>query len=116
LIKHRYSLTFAARSPFIMPSLRGGSYFALTLLTTLGSFTYGFNSSIMGTIFGLASFYAYFNLDTTGPHAAYANNILGGVSRASLHWVTMIDDFLSHQRRVHCRGYHWVLYHQLGGW
>jgi hypothetical protein len=50
----------------------------VVFFVTLGSFTYGFNSSIMGTVFGLNAFYAYFNLDTTGPNAAYANNILGG--------------------------------------
>ena len=51
---------------------------SLVLITTLGSFTYGFNSSIMGTVFGLKSFYSYFDLDTTGPGADYAASIIGG--------------------------------------
>jgi hypothetical protein len=52
--------------------------FLLVFFVALGSFTYGFNSSIMGTVFGLPSFYSYFNLDTTGPGASYANDIIGG--------------------------------------
>jgi hypothetical protein len=52
--------------------------FLLVFFVALGSFTYGFNSSIMGTVFGLPSFYTYFKLDTTGPGAGYANDIIGG--------------------------------------
>ncbi|KAF2792178.1 general substrate transporter [Melanomma pulvis-pyrius CBS 109.77] len=51
--------------------------FLLVFFVALGSFTYGFNSSIMGTVFGLPSFYSYFNLDTTGPKVRYANDIIG---------------------------------------
>jgi hypothetical protein len=52
--------------------------FLLVFFVALGSFTYGFNSSIMGTVFGLPSFYTYFNLDTKGAGAKYANDIIGG--------------------------------------
>lgn len=52
--------------------------FILVFFVSLGSFLYGFNSSIMGTVFGLPYFYSYFNLDTTGPRASFTNNILGG--------------------------------------
>ena len=50
---------------------------ALVIFVSLGSFLYGFNSSIMGTVFGLPSFYSYFNLDLDGPGAKHANDILG---------------------------------------
>lgn len=51
--------------------------FILVFFISLGSFLYGFNSSIMGTVFGLPSFYSYFKLETTGPKAKYGNDILG---------------------------------------
>ncbi|KAF2226140.1 general substrate transporter [Elsinoe ampelina] len=51
--------------------------YAVIFLVALGSFTYGFNASIMGTVFGLTSFYSYFRLETTGTGAAYANSIIG---------------------------------------
>ncbi|KAG8631577.1 hypothetical protein KVT40_000717 [Elsinoe batatas] len=51
--------------------------YAVIFLVALGSFTYGFNASIMGTVFGLTSFYSYFRLDTTGAGASYANSITG---------------------------------------
>ena len=54
------------------------SFISIVLSSTLGSFTYGFNSSIMGTVLGLASFYTYFNLDLKGDRASYANSIIGG--------------------------------------
>ncbi|KEF52756.1 uncharacterized protein A1O9_11173 [Exophiala aquamarina CBS 119918] len=34
----------------------------------------------MGTVFGLPSFYSYFKLNTTGPNATYANNIIGATN------------------------------------
>ena len=51
--------------------------FVLVFFVALGSFLYGFNSSIIGTVFGLPSFYVYFDLHLTGPGASYANHILG---------------------------------------
>lgn len=45
----------------------------------LGSFTNGFNNSIMATVMGLGSFYDYFNLDLSGPRASYTNSILGTI-------------------------------------
>ena len=52
--------------------------YSLIFLLALGSFTYGFNSSIIATVLGLSSYYEYFNLSTTGPRSGYANNIIGG--------------------------------------
>ncbi|KAI1034203.1 hypothetical protein LB503_012432 [Fusarium chuoi] len=54
--------------------------FALVFFVALGSFTYGFNASIMGTVFGLAPFFSYFNLDLTGPGADYANSMIGATN------------------------------------
>lgn len=52
--------------------------FAIVFFVALGSFTYGFNASIMGTVFGLDSFFDYFHLSQTGAGAAHTNNIIGG--------------------------------------
>jgi hypothetical protein len=57
-----------------------GYNFLLIFFVALGSFTYGFNASIMGTVFGLSSFYSYFDLSLTGPGSTYANQIIGGKS------------------------------------
>ncbi|KAF5556450.1 sugar transporter [Fusarium phyllophilum] len=54
--------------------------FALVFFVALGSFTYGFNASIMGTVFGLAPFFSYFNLDLTCPGADYANSMIGATN------------------------------------
>ncbi|KAF7563903.1 hypothetical protein G7046_g210 [Stylonectria norvegica] len=54
--------------------------FAIVFFVALGSFTYGFNASIMGTAFGLSSFYSYFNLASTGPRASYTNAIIGATN------------------------------------
>lgn len=56
----------------------GGSsiYNYLAILTTgLGSFTYGFNSAVIGSVFGLPAFFDYFNLSLTGKDSA---DIIGG--------------------------------------
>ncbi|TPX10396.1 uncharacterized protein E0L32_008615 [Thyridium curvatum] len=54
--------------------------FAIVFFVALGSFTYGFNASIMGTVFGLAPFFSYFNLSLTGPDADYANSMIGATN------------------------------------
>jgi hypothetical protein len=51
---------------------------AVILFVALGSFTYGFNSSIVASFTGLPSFYSYFNLSSAGPRASYTQNMLGG--------------------------------------
>jgi hypothetical protein len=39
-----------------------GYNFRVVFFVALGSLTYGFNNSIMGTVFGLPSFFSYFDL------------------------------------------------------
>lgn len=50
----------------------------VVLFASLGSFTYGYSSSIIASVFGLPSFFGYFNLSLTGPKATEANDIIGG--------------------------------------
>jgi len=58
---------------------KGNSYnFMVVFFAALGSFTYGFSSSIIGTVFGLQPFFDYFNLSLTGPNAKHGNDIIGG--------------------------------------
>ena len=60
---------------------KGNSYnFMVVFFAALGSFTYGFNSSIIGAIFGLPQFFEYFNIDLEGPNAGEGNRIIGGLS------------------------------------
>lgn len=51
--------------------------FIIVFFVALGSFTYGYNSAIMGSAIGLPSFFEYFKLSLTGPNAAYGNKIIG---------------------------------------
>lgn len=60
-------------------SAKGNSYnFLVVFFAALGSFTYGYNSSIIASVFGLPAFFAYFNISLDGPHAAEGNRIIGG--------------------------------------
>jgi hypothetical protein len=52
---------------------------AVVLFTALGSFTYGFNSSIIASVTGLDSFYSAFNLTSEGPKAAWSIQMIGGI-------------------------------------
>ncbi|KAH6648122.1 hypothetical protein BKA67DRAFT_683474 [Truncatella angustata] len=52
--------------------------FAVVLFVALGSYTYGFNSSIFASVTGLPSFYTYFGLTTSGPRADWSTQMLGG--------------------------------------
>lgn len=52
---------------------------AIIFFVALGSFTYGFNSAIIGSVYGLASFLDYFGLNAVGDNAARANHLLGGL-------------------------------------
>ncbi|KAF2793218.1 MFS sugar transporter [Melanomma pulvis-pyrius CBS 109.77] len=53
---------------------------AVGLIVAVGSFTYGFGFASFATSIGQPGFFAYFNLSTTGPGAAYTNHILGAVN------------------------------------
>jgi hypothetical protein len=60
-------------------SAKGNGYnFLVVFFAALGSFTYGYNSSIIASIFGLPAFFEYFNIELNGPHAAEGNRIIGG--------------------------------------
>ncbi|EPE08408.1 general substrate transporter [Ophiostoma piceae UAMH 11346] len=52
----------------------------IVFFVALGSFTYGFNSSIMGTVFGLSSFFDYFNLPQAGSGTGYTSSIEGATN------------------------------------
>ncbi|RSL53879.1 hypothetical protein CEP53_007612 [Fusarium sp. AF-6] len=51
--------------------------FLIIFFVALGSFTYGFNSAISGSVLGLSSFLSYFDLVTSGPGANKSNQIIG---------------------------------------
>ncbi|KAM6510330.1 hypothetical protein FALCPG4_017947 [Fusarium falciforme] len=51
--------------------------FLIIFFVALGSFTYGFNSAISGSVIGLSSFLNYFDLVTSGPGASKSNQIIG---------------------------------------
>lgn len=60
-------------------STKGNKYnFLVIFFVALGSFTYGYNSAIIGAVFGLPSFYNYFDIALDGPHATEGNTIIGG--------------------------------------
>lgn len=44
----------------------------------LGSLTFGYALSTGSTIIGLQGFVQYYDIDTFGPNASYANSIQGG--------------------------------------
>ncbi|OAG40005.1 hypothetical protein AYO21_05686 [Fonsecaea monophora] len=48
--------------------------FAVAFYVALGSFTYGFNSAIIGSVIGMPSFYAYFDFVAT---SSYGGSIIG---------------------------------------
>ncbi|KAL6405890.1 Major facilitator superfamily domain, general substrate transporter [Ilyonectria robusta] len=51
---------------------------AVVLFVALGSYTYGFNSSIIASVTGLPSFYAFFGLTKSGPNASWSTQMIGG--------------------------------------
>ena len=60
-------------------SAKANTYnFIVVFFSALGSFTYGYNSSIIGAVFGLPAFWEYFDLSLTGPNAKRGNDIIGG--------------------------------------
>jgi hypothetical protein len=61
-----------------------GYNYLIVFFAALGSFTYGYNSAIIGSVLGLPSFFSYFNIDLTGPNASYGNRITGGISKTLL--------------------------------
>lgn len=55
---------------------KANSYnFAIAFFVGLRSFTYGFDSAIVGSVIGPPSFYSYFNFEYT---SSYGSSIIGG--------------------------------------
>lgn len=55
---------------------------AVVLFVALGSYTYGFNSSIIASVTGLDSFWSYFHLAHEGPRAEWSTQMIGGKSKS----------------------------------
>lgn len=67
-------------------SAKANTYnFYVVFFSALGSFTYGYNSSIIGSVFGLPAFWDYFDISLTGPNAKKGNDIIGGKGK-HIHW------------------------------
>jgi hypothetical protein len=65
-------------------SAKANTYnFLVVFFAALGSFTYGYNSSIIGSVFGLPAFWKYFDLSLMGPNAQRGNDMIGGKSCGS---------------------------------
>ncbi|KAF2465292.1 MFS transporter, partial [Lindgomyces ingoldianus] len=54
--------------------------FLIVFLVTFGSLTYGYNSAIIGSVIGLPSFFEYFDISLTGPHAVEGSRITGATN------------------------------------
>lgn len=57
-----------------------GYNFLIVFYVALGSFTYGYNAAIIGSVYGLPSFFDYFNIQLTGPNASYGTQITGATN------------------------------------
>lgn len=70
--------------------------YLIVFFVALGSFTYGYNSAILGAVLGLPSFFSYFNIDLFGPNSNYGNQITGGIFRTLLQsYKRATDTFLA---------------------
>lgn len=88
---------------------KGNSYnFIVVFFAALGSFTYGFSSSIIGAVFGLAGFFDYFNI-TYG--TSHGNDIIGGTVMSDLVPFMGLITFRSCQWLVRWRRVDWGSYH-----
>jgi MFS family permease len=59
---------------------RANSYnFAVTFFAALGSFTYGYNSAIMGSVIGLPAFFPYFNIVYSSSKGSSITGAINGV-------------------------------------
>jgi hypothetical protein len=68
-----------------------GSYnFIVVFFAALGSFTYGFSSSIIGAVFGLQEFFNYFNIDLATKEG---NDIIAGAIMVSTRRHTLVLTF-----------------------
>ncbi|CCD56809.1 similar to MFS sugar transporter [Botrytis cinerea T4] len=60
----------------------------IVIIVSLGSFTYGFCSSIVGSLTGLPAFYDYFDFSNTGAQAGYTSSMLGVGRKVSIQLIT----------------------------
>jgi MFS family permease len=59
---------------------RANAYnFAVTFFAALGSFTYGYNVAIMGSVIGLPAFFGYFNIDYASSEGSSITGAINGV-------------------------------------
>ena len=73
----QYCSVESQKQPHLVTMGQGNFYnYAIILTVALGSFTYGFTSSIIGAVFGLPSFFNYFDLELAGKRSS---DILGGM-------------------------------------
>lgn len=53
--------------------------FLIAYLVTLGSFTYGYDAALIGSVLGLPSFFSYFNIDENSSGGASITGATNGV-------------------------------------
>lgn len=86
--------TLASQQDEPIVTVKANTYnLAVVLFASLGSFTYGYSSSIIASVFGLPSFFEYFNLSLTGPKATEANDIIGGIELS--YQMLLIKEYLT---------------------
>jgi MFS family permease len=56
-----------------------GYNFAVTFFAALGSFTYGYNSAIMGSVIGLPAFFSYFSIVESSSKGSSVTGAINGV-------------------------------------
>lgn len=77
VVKHHF-LHVADQSLIMAVGAKANRYNVLiAFFVTLGSFTYGFNSSVTAGVIGLPSFFEYIGIDIT---TSSGNSTLGGAS------------------------------------
>ncbi|OCT51766.1 sugar transporter [Cladophialophora carrionii] len=70
----------SARQANKMIRAKANTYnFAVTFFVALGSFTYGYNSSVMASVLGLPSFFSYFNIDVDTNSGSSITGAINGV-------------------------------------
>jgi MFS family permease len=67
-------------SPIMAVGARANAYsFAVTFFSALGSFTYGYNAAIMGSVIGLPAFFKYYNIDYASSEGSSITGAINGV-------------------------------------
>lgn len=56
--------------------------FLIAYLVTLGSFTYGYNAALIGSVLGLPSFFTYFDIDEASQEGSAITGATNGVFQA----------------------------------